>query len=65
MKTLNPMHDKVKARYREGERDDTCDHGISRRLLMINLLRVKLEECKSDDLNIINTFFGTKLFDMV
>ena len=35
---LNPMRDKnikMKARAGGGERDDTCDHGLSRRWLSV------------------------------
>ena len=31
---LNPMRDKIEGTYRGG-RDDTCDHGLSRRSLRV------------------------------
>ena len=32
---LNPMRDKNEGTYRGERRDDTCDHGLSRRSLRV------------------------------
>ena len=45
---LNPMRNKNSRHVPGGRRDDTCDHGLSRRSLRVNLLRVELES-ESDD----------------
>ena len=35
---LNPMRDRKKGPYPGGRRDDTCDHGLSRRSLRVKPL---------------------------
>lgn len=47
----DPMRDKNEGRDRRGKREGTRGHGLSRRLLRVNRLRVELEH-KSDDLRI-------------
>ena len=42
------MRDKNEGVYRAGRGEDAYDHGLSRRSLRVNLVRVELE-VKSDD----------------